>query len=355
MVRVGIWSPPVADNAATGEPHVEPQRTTSAYRRSPQSRVMTTNNNDSVGVAGAQGSTEQRAAADRGALTSDHEVFALFPPERETSRIGRQSLVTRPMPHALTRWLDSHHGRGRLATFFAIGLAIGIIASVMLRPAAEREHAVAVRVTDPTAPPGPAKTGNSAAEKTEMTPAGALTPESSRTGDRGARGGSLDAGREALATAPANTGTAARNSRAGSSRPTPRQQVTTPPRGARRTGPEARVPATRLAALAPVSGGDSDLRANRQRPTPAAIRGEAAPDTGISVPVSAAASDPDGDELIFHWSAPVGVFLDATARETRYVCPRTPSPTAVMVTVTVTDGRGAAASDTIAVQCAGAK
>jgi hypothetical protein len=75
----------------------------------------------------------------------------------------------------------------------------------------------------------------------------------------------------------------------------------------------------------------------------------------ISVPVSAAASDPDGDEILFHWSAPVGVFLDAMARETRYVCPRTAAPTMVMVTVTVTDGRGAAASDTIAVQCAGTR
>jgi hypothetical protein len=71
--------------------------------------------------------------------------------------------------------------------------------------------------------------------------------------------------------------------------------------------------------------------------------------------VSAAATDPDGDELIFHWSAPVGVFLDAMARETKYVCPRTPPPTAVMLTVTVADGRGATASDTIAVQCGGTR
>ena len=304
---------------------------------------MTTNKNDSVAVAGAHGSTDQRATADRGALTSDHEVFALFPPESETLRIGRQSLVTRPMPHALTGWLDSHHGRGGLATFFAVGLAIGITATVMMRPV-ERDDAVAVRATDPAAPQERATAENP--------PAGALPPESSRIGDRRARGGSLDAGREALATAPANRGTAARNARANSARPTPRQQVAKAAGGARPTGPEARVPATRLAALAPISAGASDLRANRQPPTPAASRGEAAPEAGISVPVSAAASDPDGDELIFHWSAPVGAFLDETARETRYVCPRTPPLTAVLVTVTVTDGRGATASDTIAVQCA---
>jgi hypothetical protein len=73
--------------------------------------------------------------------------------------------------------------------------------------------------------------------------------------------------------------------------------------------------------------------------------------TRMKVSVSAAASDPDGDPLTFTWSAPTGAFSDASARQTTFLCPITPGT--VPVTVTVTDGRGGVATDTIAVHCMG--
>jgi hypothetical protein len=65
--------------------------------------------------------------------------------------------------------------------------------------------------------------------------------------------------------------------------------------------------------------------------------------------VSVTTSNSDSDELTFRWSAPVGTFADPTASHTRFFCPQTPQR--VEITVTATDGKGAAASDTITVQC----
>jgi hypothetical protein len=67
------------------------------------------------------------------------------------------------------------------------------------------------------------------------------------------------------------------------------------------------------------------------------------------VPVSASASDPDGDPLTFRWSAPAGAFSDGSAQRTMFLCPITSER--VPLTVTVDDGRGGVATDTITVQC----
>lgn len=67
------------------------------------------------------------------------------------------------------------------------------------------------------------------------------------------------------------------------------------------------------------------------------------------VRVTAMASDADGDELTYRWSAPIGRFANAMERETVYTCPDT--ATTVALTVTVTDGRGGIASDTLAIHC----
>ncbi len=70
---------------------------------------------------------------------------------------------------------------------------------------------------------------------------------------------------------------------------------------------------------------------------------------GESVTVTADANDPDGDTLAYKWSAPTGTFGNAGDRQTSFTCPATPG--AVPVTVTVSDGKGGTASDTVTIQC----
>jgi hypothetical protein len=91
-----------------------------------------------------------------------------------------------------------------------------------------------------------------------------------------------------------------------------------------------------------------DETADDQHPSPSVSAREAAP-AEIGAQVSVTTSNAETDELTFRWSAPVGTFADPTARQTRFFCPETPQP--VAVTIVVTDGKGAAASDTITVQC----
>ena len=60
------------------------------------------------------------------------------------------------------------------------------------------------------------------------------------------------------------------------------------------------------------------------------------------------ATDPDGDPLEYRWSAPTGEFQDPPNRETRrWRAPDQEGP--VPITVTVSDGRGGSASDTVTV------
>ena len=64
--------------------------------------------------------------------------------------------------------------------------------------------------------------------------------------------------------------------------------------------------------------------------------------------VSAQAQDPDGDALTYRWSAAAGSFADPTASETAWTAPDDEGP--VPVTVSVSDGRGGEASDSVTVQ-----
>ncbi|MEZ5283351.1 MAG: OmpA family protein [Vicinamibacterales bacterium] len=68
-----------------------------------------------------------------------------------------------------------------------------------------------------------------------------------------------------------------------------------------------------------------------------------------AVTVSADANDPDGDTLSYRWTAPAGTFANAADRQTQFTCPAQPG--AVPVTVTVNDGKGGTASDTVTIQC----
>ena len=70
---------------------------------------------------------------------------------------------------------------------------------------------------------------------------------------------------------------------------------------------------------------------------------------GKTSTVTADAQDPDGDTLTYKWSAPNGTFANPAERQTIFTCSNTAG--SVPVTVTVSDGKGGTASDTITIQC----
>jgi len=63
---------------------------------------------------------------------------------------------------------------------------------------------------------------------------------------------------------------------------------------------------------------------------------------------SADAQDPDGDTLRYRWSAPTGTFANPADRQTPWTAPAQVG--AVPLTVTVDDGKGMTATDTVTVQ-----
>ncbi len=63
---------------------------------------------------------------------------------------------------------------------------------------------------------------------------------------------------------------------------------------------------------------------------------------------SADAQDPDGDTLSYRWTSPTGAFGNATDRQTPWTAPGQIG--AVPLTVTVDDGKGMTATDTVTVQ-----
>ncbi len=71
-------------------------------------------------------------------------------------------------------------------------------------------------------------------------------------------------------------------------------------------------------------------------------------EVGRQLTASADAQDPDGDTLRYRWSAPTGSFADPAVRQTPWTAPMQVG--AVPLTITVDDGRGMTASDTVTVQ-----
>jgi outer membrane protein OmpA-like peptidoglycan-associated protein len=63
---------------------------------------------------------------------------------------------------------------------------------------------------------------------------------------------------------------------------------------------------------------------------------------------TADAQDPDGDTLTYRWSAPTGTFANPANRQTPWTAPGQVGP--VPLTVTVNDGKGMTATDTVTVQ-----
>jgi peptidoglycan-associated lipoprotein len=69
---------------------------------------------------------------------------------------------------------------------------------------------------------------------------------------------------------------------------------------------------------------------------------------GRSSTVTATGQDPDGDTLTYRWTAPTGTLANPAERQTLWTAPQQEG--AVPVTVTVNDGKGGTASDTVNIQ-----
>ena len=64
--------------------------------------------------------------------------------------------------------------------------------------------------------------------------------------------------------------------------------------------------------------------------------------------VTADAQDPDGDALVYRWTAPTGTFGNQADRQTVWTAPQQEGP--VPVTITVNDGKGGTATDMVTIQ-----
>ena len=71
-------------------------------------------------------------------------------------------------------------------------------------------------------------------------------------------------------------------------------------------------------------------------------------EVGKSSTCTADARDPDGDVLTYRWTAPTGTLASPAERQTLWTAPGQEGP--VPITVTVNDGKGGTASDTVNVQ-----
>ena len=109
----------------------------------------------------------------------------------------------------------------------------------------------------------------------------------------------------------------------------PRRPRLVPLRFSRRATAAAAMPAE------PAAHGEGTLRTLHGR-------------SGRQLTASADAQDPDGDTLRYRWSSPTGSFGNAGDRQTPWTAPGQVG--AVPLTVTVDDGKGMTATDTITVQ-----
>ena len=85
-----------------------------------------------------------------------------------------------------------------------------------------------------------------------------------------------------------------------------------------------------------------------QNPTVTAMCDPCMLEVGETSTLTAAASDPDGDMLVFRWSAPQGSFSQLATPTTIWTAPAQPG--VVTLTVTVEDGNGGSATSTVDIQ-----
>jgi len=110
------------------------------------------------------------------------------------------------------------------------------------------------------------------------------------------------------------------------------------------SGVRAYTPSTIVQPTAPVA---PPMPANR----PPTVKARCEPCTvevGRQLTASADAQDPDGDTLRYRWSSPTGSFGNAADRQTPWTAPGQVG--AVPLTITVDDGKGMTATDTVTVQ-----
>ena len=103
-------------------------------------------------------------------------------------------------------------------------------------------------------------------------------------------------------------------------------------------------PATTVTPTAPVA---PPMPGNRP-PTVKARCNPCTVEIGKSSTVTADAQDPDGDTLTYKWTAPTGTFANPAERETLWTAPSQEGT--VPATVTVDDGKGGTANDTVNIQ-----
>jgi len=105
--------------------------------------------------------------------------------------------------------------------------------------------------------------------------------------------------------------------------------------------PGAAAPAGPAAAAPPAA-------AQNRPPTVRASCNPCTVEVGRSASVSADAQDPDGDPLTYRWTNGAGQLASPTSRQSNWTAPMQPGP--VPFTVTVNDGRGGTASDSVTIQ-----
>src|SRR5262245_53775413 len=66
-------------------------------------------------------------------------------------------------------------------------------------------------------------------------------------------------------------------------------------------------------------------------------------DVGQTARITAAAIDPDGDVLVYHWTAPAGTIANASQAQTTWTAPQEEG--SVAITAVADDSRGGTASD----------
>ncbi len=99
----------------------------------------------------------------------------------------------------------------------------------------------------------------------------------------------------------------------------------------------------------PPAAPSAPMAAPRNRPPTVRARCEPCTvEVGKTSTVTGDGQDPDGDTLAYRWSAPAGRFANQADRQTVWTAPMQEGP--VPATVTVDDGKGGTASDSVTIQ-----